>query len=850
MKILSLITVFLICTQLFSTEVDLKLQDNEISIRAYVIDRETKQPIPYVEIGFLNLERGVISNNNGYFELKFRQSDLDKNDTLLFQSANYFPIKMKVALVKEYFSKHPILLLTKKDRASTNFEFESSPKIFDKDYITIDKPTKFWRANAINGQEIITSLSHLQINSTDSLLYYLKLENTDSLKLKLKFYNELSEKRFQKNNYKAIYHIVKASGWQIIQLDSLELSSFEDLFIGIQVVDSYEKDFLVNLGLSENYKAYQKTTSHAKLNELPFFGVNFKALPLQENVLNERLKPYKNKEMISGIVLSNGKPLHKATVKINNSLSEIQTDSDGYFNIEAEIEDKLVFSHFSAQPKEIKIQDDGFLQVEMSRRYIDLDTVTITKKKQAEDSSFPVLDTPFGKVKKRTSGFANYTRTIDELNRAALTFSQLIQGKFPGLRVQRGLGGIDSFTLRGGISSVQEELSSGTAGQRRGALVVVDGVPDQLNGSLLDVNNIASVSVITGYGGTSRYGTLGRGGVILVTTKAGNYGDRLGSGKSMNDMVFNKNLNQENSTKVKLEDLQDFDFISSSGQKYTIENYKEEIEDHIQSIPFYFESFKYFYKKEEKEFANSVLNTLRSLLKNNVKGLKSLAFTYEEYGFFDKALQVHQKIGSLQPYSTQTYLDLAQNYTDLKQYNKASDLYLDLINNKIPGLILDESSIELAEIKLKHLLTKHKSKLDLDKIDDKYYTVAQTFDAFMVVEWNDVDSSFDIQYINSENKYFNSSHNVMSDFDRLNYENETGYHTEFFILKNISSSDNWKIALKGNEENSSANNPNYVRFTLYRNYGSTNESRSYKIVNLNELKDQIIDIASFYGNEL
>ncbi|WP_019039441.1 TonB-dependent receptor plug domain-containing protein [Psychroflexus tropicus] len=847
MKILSLITIFLMCTHLFGTEVDFETQENEISIKAYVIDRETKQPVPYVEIGFLNLERGVISDKNGYFELKFRQSDLDRNDTLLFQSANYFPIKMNVDLVKEYFSKHPILLLTKEERNNSKLELASN--IIETKPTEIDEPTRFWKINSITGQEIITSLAHLEMSSADSIMYYLKFENTDSLKLKLKFYDGLREKRFQRNNYKTIYHNVKASGWQIIPLDLLDINSYEDLLIGIQVVDSYEKDFQVNLGLSENYKAYQKVNSHAKLNELPFFGVNFKVLPLQENVLNERLKPDKNKEMISGIVLSNGKPLNKATVKINHSLNEIQTNSEGLFKIEAEVEDKLVFSHFSAQPKEVKIQDDGFLQVEMSRRYIDLDTVTITKKKQAEDSSFPVLDTPFGKVKKRTSGYANYTRTIDELNRAAITFSQLIQGKFPGLRVQRGVGGIDSFTLRGGISSVQEELSSGTAGQRRGALVVVDGVPDQLNGSLLDVNNIASVSVITGYGGTSRYGTLGRGGVILVTTKAGNFIDKRDN-QSMKEMVFNKNLNHEKSTKVKLEDLQVFDFISSSGQKYTIDNYKEQLEDNKQSVPFYIESFKYFYKKGEKEVAKSILDSLENLLNNNVKGLKSLAFTYEEYGLFDGALQVHQKIGSLQPYSTQTYLDLAQNYTDLKQYTKASDLYLDLINNKIPGLILDESSIELAEIKLKHLLTKYKSKLDLDKIDDKYYTVAQTFDAFMVIDWNDVDSSFEIQYINSENKYFSSSHNVMSDFDRLNYENETGYHTEFFILKNISSSDNWKIALKGNEENSSANNPNYVRFTLYRNYGSTNESRSYKIVNLNKLEDQIIDIASFYGNEL
>ncbi|MBZ9651548.1 hypothetical protein [Psychroflexus montanilacus] len=827
MKILSLLTLLLLYTNLFSNVSDIKSTDKEVSIKAYVIDRETKKPVPYVEIGFLNLEKGVISDRNGLFELKVKKSDLDENDFLLFKSAGYFPVKMKLSLVKEHFSKHQFLFLTKEDKNNSRFEFESTQKVYDtKSPDIVDYP-RFWTTNSTNGKEIVTSLASLEMNTRKPLMYYLDFKNADSLKVKLKFYDGLSEERFQTNDYKEVYQTIKASGWQIIELDSVKLNSFEDLHIGIQAVDSFDKDFILKIGLSEDFVGFQKVAAHAKLDELPFFGVGFKVLPQLKFDLYKEPVEDKNEKRISGIVTRDGKPLNKATIRVNNSLDEVQSNSDGSFSIKADREDNLVFSHFSAPNKEVTITDEGFLQVEMSRRYIDLDTVKISKKKQIDNLSFPEIDTPIGKIKKRTSGYANYTKTIDELNRAALTFSELIQGRFPGL----GTAG-----TRGGFPSINAPLG--------GALVVVDGVPDPLDGSMLDVNNVESVTVIPGLAGTARYGTLGRYGVILVTTKVGSYADKASDRKQIEDLIFNKTYTQDNSRALKLDDLQIFDFNSSSNEELAIGKYTK------QNVPFFIESFKYYYDKGEKELAINALDTLESLLETNVKALKSLAFTYEEYNLFDKAFRIRKKIGSLQPYSIQSYLDLAQSYTNSKKYNKASEIYTSIIENKIPGLTLDESSVELAEIKLKHLLTKHKMNLNLKHIDEIYYRVAQTFDVFVVIDWNDVNSSFDIQYINSKNKYLSSSHNVVSDFDRLNFENETGYHTEFFILRNQSDVDDMKISLKGYEENSSIYNPSYVRFTIYRNYGSKDESREYKVINLNQLNRQSIDIASFVGDQL
>jgi len=62
-----------------------------------VLDAQTNKPLPYVHIGVLNKNMGVISAENGKFEIDL--SKADKNDQLLFSMLGYEVVKKDVAYI-------------------------------------------------------------------------------------------------------------------------------------------------------------------------------------------------------------------------------------------------------------------------------------------------------------------------------------------------------------------------------------------------------------------------------------------------------------------------------------------------------------------------------------------------------------------------------------------------------------------------------------------------------------------------------------------------------------------------------------------------------------------------------
>lgn len=104
------------------------------------------------------------------------------------------------------------------------------------------------------------------------------------------------------------------------------------------------------------------------------------------------------------------------------------------------------------------------------------------------------------------------------------TVSRALEGAAPGIQVASvdGQPGYDmAIRLRG---------SSSTNGSSAAALIVIDGVPQQLNGTYenplaqLNPDDIASVTVLKDAASTALYGSRAANGVVLITTKRGQEG--------------------------------------------------------------------------------------------------------------------------------------------------------------------------------------------------------------------------------------------------------------------------------------------------------------------------------------
>lgn len=230
---------------------------------------------------------------------------------------------------------------------------------------------------------------------------------------------------------------------------------------------------------------------------------------------------------ISGTVTDqSGLPLPGATVLVKDTTNGTSTDFDGNYSINANQGETLVISFVGYTTKEVVIGASNTIDVQLNESAEALDEVIVTAQGI--------------KREKKALGYAVTTVGSEELEQKPEgDVARVLNGKSAGVQIvqQNGLSGSGTNIIIRGLSSFSSSNQ---------ALFIVDGVPfstdtnssgrqgdrnDFVNGNNgssrfldLDPNSIESISVLKGLAASTLYGSEGRNGVILITTKAGTAG--------------------------------------------------------------------------------------------------------------------------------------------------------------------------------------------------------------------------------------------------------------------------------------------------------------------------------------
>jgi len=220
---------------------------------------------------------------------------------------------------------------------------------------------------------------------------------------------------------------------------------------------------------------------------------------------------------VTGVVSDpDGLPLPGATVLVQNTTTGVTTDFDGNFSINVAEGQSLEFSFVGYDTAAIVVGSGNVINVSLSLG------------NQLEE----VIVTSLGITReKRALGYAVSEVDNSQIeNRASGDVARVLSGKASGVQVtnQGGISGSGTSVVIRGLSTFSSSNQP---------LFVVDGVPFQSdtnaqgsfasgnNGSSrfldLDPNNIESVNVLKGLAAATLYGSQGRNGVVLITTKAG-----------------------------------------------------------------------------------------------------------------------------------------------------------------------------------------------------------------------------------------------------------------------------------------------------------------------------------------
>src|SRR5665648_197847 len=210
-------------------------------------------------------------------------------------------------------------------------------------------------------------------------------------------------------------------------------------------------------------------------------------------------------QKVTGVVIDESNtPIPGVNVVVKGTTNGVITSGDGSYSIVPGdiVKDVLSFSFIGLEPKEVEINGQQVINVQLQSSNLQLDEVVAVG---------------YGVVKKRDLTGAVGSVNAEEIARTASSNAmQAMQAQIPGLDIQQSTGESGSglnITLRGNRS-----LSASNS-----PLILVDGIE---YGSTLDINSsdIESMDVLKDASSTAIYGTKGANGVILITTKRGKAG--------------------------------------------------------------------------------------------------------------------------------------------------------------------------------------------------------------------------------------------------------------------------------------------------------------------------------------
>lgn len=259
---------------------------------------------------------------------------------------------------------------------------------------------------------------------------------------------------------------------------------------------------------------------------------------------------------VSGTVTDqDGLALPGVNILLEGTTTGTQTDFDGNYTIQASAGQTLLFTYIGQRDERRTVGADDVINVQMQEDAQALEEVVVTAlgiKREKQALGYAVTEVGSDELEQRPDG----------------DVARVLQGKSAGVQItnQSGLSGSGTNVIIRGLSTFSSSNQ---------ALFIVDGVPfstdtnsqgrqgdrnDFVNGNNgssrfldLDPNTIESVNVLKGLAAATLYGSQGRNGVILITTKAGAAGGPTGPKKTevtVNSSIFFNEI-------ASLPDLQD-----------------------------------------------------------------------------------------------------------------------------------------------------------------------------------------------------------------------------------------------------------------------------------------------------
>ena len=598
-------------------------------------------------------------------------------------------------------------------------------------------------------------------------------------------------------------------------LDKLNPPKNKPLYIITSIENSNHIDLKLYADLSSGKYVYLKPS---------------KSITKKKTKKEETKIPTRNVGIIKGTISSVEGYLFGANVLNLTTKSGVVSSKDGRYKIEGKIGDTLQFSYLGKKTVNVRLKDNNTVNISLPENHENLDEIVVT----VEAEVLELMNTGNNRVDKKRIGYAIESIDSKAISDQDVDLKNAVKGQFSGLNIANDAGytkvDISQFLGRGKNMSI--------LGNQYG-LVVVDGVPlsqsDSSNGQVFSHNNIINpelivdITYLKGLAATNKYGTIGRNGVLVITTK-----------NAVGDKATVKNTKPLGTTATysgnaeQLAELPEVDYINrlkkANDVNRAFQIYLDEREKFGELPEFYIDCHDYFKGWNNKLISNRILSNVYELAYDDAVTLRALAYKQQENGYYKLAVTTLARVLKLKPKEAQSYKDLAQAYHFAGEPKKALKIYND-IDKGVRVANANFTGIKKTIINdTKNLIFKHESQLNTSGINPIYHRNIK-YKSRIIFEWNDFDAEFDLNIINPQKRFFTWSHTNAKNRARINQEKSQGYGLEEFYLTSADVGE-WMFNAKYYGKTSGNESPTFIKITIFKNFGQPNQSKEIKVIRL------------------
>lgn len=536
----------------------------------------------------------------------------------------------------------------------------------------------------------------------------------------------------------------------------------------------------------------------------------------------------KKSQNISGKVTYLNVALPRVNIIINNNDQGTESDEKGEYQIKANTGDIIKYSYVGFETISILTEDiTSVLNIEMIVKADDLDEIIIksTKKNRDNNKSKKNFSTSKGLVNQEAAGYSVVYVGGNKIDLIYASLTEALDGRVAGVRLDPSTG---KLAIRTKTSIYYDSP----------VLWEVDGVLFN-DEPPINLNSVESIHILKSLAATNLYGSMGAGGVIVITTKTGAFINSNEQKKNIADQYTNKTIYNNDALIISEKEMWnsvEVDILKGFSDKLkALDYYENKVKSQIES---YSESIKVarlfnnYYN--DRNVSINILNELLIKHQNNPEIVKAIAYQIDYFNAKLEAEEIYEKIFTLRPTYAQSYRDLANAYIKNNKFKRAWRMYMSYLlqqkgdsEQKINDLLFNE---------MQWLYYNRKNQAGIKESFIPNNTINEfRKDIRLVFEWNTSEAEFNLEFVNPDKQSYVFEHNLVSNKELIESEKKIGYSSKEFFIDDLGTGE-WLINITylGNKKPEST----FFKVTIYNNWGSPNQSENIHVYNFEKERNK------------